>query len=74
MIVNQRDRYEHGQEELLTAAQVAKIFGLKIPTIRTWIAKRRLPSVRLGDRAIRVPANSVREMIQRGYTPAADTR
>lgn len=55
---------------LLTIPQVAERLGLKPVTIRTWIAKRWIASVRLGARAVRVRESEVRRLIERGTIPA----
>jgi excisionase family DNA binding protein len=57
--------------KLLTVQEAADQLGLKTSTIRLWIALRRLPSVRLGTRAIRIPADAIEALVARGYTPAA---
>lgn len=62
------------RDKLLTTAQVAERLGLKPVTIRQWIGKRKIGSVKIGDRAVRVPAAEVERIIQRGYVPAAPER
>jgi excisionase family DNA binding protein len=59
--------------QLLTVQQTADALGLKVATIRAWIAKRRLPQVNCG-RAVRVPANAVAEFIERNTIPAKENR
>jgi excisionase family DNA binding protein len=61
---------DYRNAQLLSAKEAAKRLGLKPGTIRLWIALRRLPSIRLGERAIRVPADAIDELIERGFTPA----
>jgi excisionase family DNA binding protein len=54
---------------LLTCAEAANALGLKEATIRVWIARRRLASVKLG-RAVRVPAQAVETLIAQSTIPA----
>jgi excisionase family DNA binding protein len=61
-------------DKLLTGAQVAERLGLKPVTIRQWIAKRKLASVKVGDRAIRIPESEVAKLIERGFVPALPER
>ncbi len=61
-------------DNLLTGAQVAEMLGLKPVTIRQWIAKRKLASVKVGDRAVRIPASEVEKIIERGFIPALPER
>jgi excisionase family DNA binding protein len=56
---------------LLTCAQAAEALGLKEATIRVWIARRKLAFVKLG-RAVRVPSESIEEMIMANIVPARD--
>jgi excisionase family DNA binding protein len=56
--------------KLLTVQEAADRLGLKMSTIRLWLALRRLPSVRLGTRAIRIPSDAIDAIIERGYSPA----
>jgi len=58
-------------DELLTTTQVAHRLQLKVVTVRAWIARRALPSVKLGARAVRIPAAAITRLIEDGYTPAA---
>jgi excisionase family DNA binding protein len=61
-------------DKLLTTAQVAERLGLKAVTVRAWIARRVIPSVKIGTRAIRIPATAIARLIENGYTPAAKER
>jgi len=38
-------------------------------TIRDWIAKRKLGFIRLGPRAIRIPASEIQRLLETGMTP-----
>jgi excisionase family DNA binding protein len=59
--------------QLLTVKQAAEALGLKVATIRAWVAKRKLPRVNCG-RAVRIPANAVAEFIERNTIPAREER
>lgn len=61
------------REGLLTVKQVAERLGLREGTIRTWLAKGRLPKVRCG-RAIRVPAGAIQDFVRRNTVPARENR
>ena len=56
-----------------TVEQAAEELNLSPATIRAWIAQRRLGHVRLG-RAIRIPAEEVRRLLEAGYVPPARNR
>lgn len=60
-----------GRGRLLTCTEVAQELGLKEPTIRVWIARRKLPSVKLG-RSVRVPAEAVEDLIRASTIPARE--
>ena len=66
--------FEHESEKLLTGAQVAEMLALAPVTVRQWVAKRKLASVRVGERAIRIPASEVVKLIERGFIPARPER
>ena len=53
-----------------TVEQAADELNLSRATIRAWIAQRRLGHVRLG-RAIRIPADELRRVLEAGYVPPA---
>lgn len=55
---------------MLTVAQVAQQLGLKEPTVRAWIARGRISYVKFG-RAVRVPADEVRRLIEENLKPAS---
>lgn len=59
--------------QLLTVKQAADALGLKVATIRAWIAKRKLPRVNCG-RAVRIPADAIAEFIERNTIPAREPR
>lgn len=54
---------------LLRVPEVAEALAVKPGTIRSWIASRRLPVVRLG-RAVRVRLEDVEAIIAAGTVPA----
>jgi len=56
-----------------TVDQAAAQLNLSRATIRAWIAQRRLGHVRLG-RAIRIPAQEIRRMLEAGYVPPERSR
>jgi excisionase family DNA binding protein len=58
---------------MLSVKETAAKLGLKEPTIRLWIAQRRIGIVRLG-RAIRIPSEEVERLILEGTVPAREDR
>ena len=59
--------------QLRTVEQAAADLCVSVHTIRAWIAKRKIGSVRLG-RAVRVPATEIARLVERGTTPPLDDR
>ena len=53
----------------LTVLQAADALNVSPLTVRAWIAQRRIGFVRLG-RAVRVPANEIQRLLDRGFVPA----
>jgi excisionase family DNA binding protein len=61
-------------QRLLSVQEAADRLGLKPATIRAWLLRRKnLPFVRCG-RAVRIPAESVDQFIQRNTVPTRETR
>ena len=60
-------------EQPRTVEQAAAELNLSTATIRAWIAKRRLGHIRLG-RAIRIPVDEIRRLLETGYIPPSRTR
>ena len=58
---------------LRTVDQAARDLNVSAHTIRAWIARRKLGSVRLG-RAVRVPASEIARLIEKGTIPAIEDR
>ena len=59
--------------ELMTVQEAASALGLKVATIRAWLAQRKLPRVNCG-RAVRVPAKAVADFIESNTIPAREDR
>jgi excisionase family DNA binding protein len=57
--------------QLLTVFEAAKSLGVKPVTIRSWAAQRKIASVKLGSRALRIPVTELSRLVSAGYTPAA---
>jgi excisionase family DNA binding protein len=58
--------YDH----LLTVREVAERLALKEATIRAWLLARRIASVRVGRRAVRIPCSEVDRVVAEGFVPA----
>jgi excisionase family DNA binding protein len=56
--------------EMMTVPEAAEALALSQKTIWAWVHSRQLSSVKLG-RSRRIPADAVRELIERGMSPAA---
>ena len=57
-------------EKLLRASDFADRLGLRVSTIRAWILHRRIRVVRVGRRAVRIPASEAQKIIEAGTIPA----
>jgi len=59
---------------LLRAPEFAERLGLRVSTVRAWILHRRISVVRVGRRAIRIPASEIQKIIEAGTIPARGER
>ena len=59
-------------EMLKKVSDCAEQTGLKEPTIRLWIAQRKIAYVKLG-RAVRIPQTEIDRLIQQNTVPAVRT-
>jgi len=57
---------------LLTVAEASEILRLKPSTVRSWLLKRRVPSVKLGSRVFLRAADIV-ALVEAGLRPANAT-
>lgn len=62
------------KETLLTVPEIAQRLAVKQSTIRAWLLTRRLCKVRVGRRAVRVPASEIDRIISEGMVPARRDR
>jgi helix-turn-helix protein len=58
------------EKKLLTIEGFAEMAGLRPITVRTWAAARKIASVKLFHRAIRIPASELDRLIEAGLRPA----
>jgi excisionase family DNA binding protein len=61
---------DYRNTKLISVKEAAERLAVRPGTVRLWLRLRRLPCVRVGARAIRVPADAVDELIERGFVPA----
>ena len=59
---------------LLTVQQAADQLGIKPSTVRAWILQRRIGSVKIGRRSVRIPATEISMLINTGFRPARPAR
>ena len=57
------------QRALLTVEEAADALAISSKTVYKWIAARRLYSVRIGDKVMRIPASEVARIIEEGTIP-----
>jgi len=60
--------------ELLRVDDFAARLNIKPSTARAWLLRRRIAKVRLGSRAVRIPASEVSRLIAEGLIPARERR
>ena len=58
---------------MLTVNEVAQELGLKAPTIRLWVAQRKVAHFKLG-RAVRIPHSELERLMKESLIPARDSR
>jgi excisionase family DNA binding protein len=61
-------------QPLLTVRQAAERLALKEATIRAWLLRRQISSVRVGGRAVRIPCSEINRIISEGLIPARGQR
>jgi len=64
----------HATTELLRVEEAAAFLNMKASTIRAWVLRRKLPHVRVGARAVRIPREALERLIVEGTVPARDRR
>ena len=57
------------ETNMLTVEAFAAESGMSVPTIRAWIAKRKIEFHRVGSRAIRIPRSVLTDLLERGRVP-----
>jgi len=60
--------------ELLRVEEFAERLNIKPATARAWLLRRRISKVRIGQRAVRIPAGEVERIIAEGTIPAREPR
>jgi excisionase family DNA binding protein len=65
-------KMEH--KKLLTYEEFGELAGLRPVTIRMWAAARKIASVKIGARAVRIPATELDRLVERGLRPALPER
>jgi excisionase family DNA binding protein len=55
--------------QLMSVEAASEALGLKPPTLRAWMARRRIAFVRIGRRVC-IPNDEVDRIIRIGYVPA----
>lgn len=59
---------------LLRVEEAAEFLNVQPSTIRAWLLKRKLPAVRIGQRAIRIPRVALEKLITDGTVPVRERR
>ena len=59
---------------LLTVRQAAERLSVTEAAIRRWLLERRIASVKVGRRLIRIPASEIQRLVESGLRPARPTR
>jgi excisionase family DNA binding protein len=56
---------------MLTVPEAAQRLGISPKTAWAWVYSRRLPITRFGNRCVRIPADSLEQLIENNTVPAA---
>ncbi len=59
---------------LLRVEEAAELLNVKASTIRAWLLRRKLPRVRIGQRAVRIPLEALEKLIADNTIPAREQR
>jgi excisionase family DNA binding protein len=59
---------------LLRVEEAAEYLNLKPSTIRAWLLRRKLASVRVSARAVRIPLDAVESLVSENTIPAREPR
>jgi excisionase family DNA binding protein len=62
------------ETRLLKIDDFAAALGIKPSCAKRWIFERRIASVKVGRRLIRIPASEIDRIVLAGFRPAAQTR
>jgi excisionase family DNA binding protein len=62
------------EQRLLRVEEAADLLAVKPSTVRAWLLRRRIGKVRIGLRAVRVPAREIERIISEGTIPARERR
>ena len=57
---------------LLRVEEAAQLLNVRPSTIRAWLLRRKLPKVRVGDRAVRIPLEALEKLITENTVPAKE--
>ena len=55
---------------MFTVEEFSREIGLKPPTIREWMAKRKIAYVKLGTKAVRIPRSELDRLLRESLVPA----
>ena len=59
---------------LLRVEEAAEYLNVKPSTVRAWLLRRKLPFVRVGNRAVRIPREALEALISENFVPAREAR
>ncbi len=61
-------------EKLYRVPEAAERLNVKPSAVRRWVLLRKIGYVKVGERAIRIPAAEVERLIEQGTVPAREAR
>jgi excisionase family DNA binding protein len=59
---------------LLSVRQVAERLGVTEAAVRRWLLERRIASVKVGRRLIRIPSSEIGRIVDAGFRPVRPSR
>jgi len=64
----------NSEASMLTAKQAAGRLGVTEAAIRRWLLERRIASVKVGRRLIRIPSSEITRILDAGLRPVRPSR